>query len=516
MKRSLMTPRLSSLEVFASALLVALGVEMQAGCSTEVSIENGPGGAGGTGGTSSSSSSSGAGNSTTVASSSSSSATSSSSSGFIPGTGECLNPKPVIIEGVDVGLDICAGGQYRRRAAVDCPAVPPDPNSCCGTCPDGQICDSWGEIACTCVPTCIKDSDCMADQMCFCGPNGGRCLPGKCNTAADCAAGQECTSWDTTSGCLYLEFVCTTPEDTCSGPLDCNNQVPGTYCALQPDGHRSCQPGGCAIGRPFLIENEARTAGVERRDDWCEKDALPEVVGLDERIRDELAKAWEHTAQMEHASIAAFARFALELLALGAPSDLIMRTNAAMVDETNHTRMAFALASAYRGKPVGPGRLNIDKAMAEGDDVVSILRRVIREGCVGETVAAVEAGEAATRASDPVVRKALETIAADESAHAELAWRTVKWALQTFGADVRDAIRDEMARLVEELGTAYETRKTDWDQELLDHGVVTTNVRGSIRRAALRQVVVPCLGAMVEEVRRTEGVGEAYDQELAV
>jgi hypothetical protein len=345
--------------------------------------------------------------------------------------------------------------------------------------------------------------------MCFCGPNGGRCLPGKCSTAADCAAGQECTSWDTTQGCLYLQFECTTPQDTCGGNLDCSSQIPGTYCSLQPDGHRECQPGGCAIGRPFLIEGEARTAGLDRREDWSEKGALPNVVGLDERTRGELAKAWEHTAQMEHASIAAFARFALELLSLGAPSELIMRTNSALVDETNHARLAFALASVYRGKPVGPGRLNIDHAMSEGDDVVSIVRRVIREGCVGETVAAIEAGEAATRASDPVVRKTLETIAVDESAHAELAWRTVKWALQTFGGDVRDAIREEIARLGEEMGTAYETQRTTWDEELLDHGVVTANVRGSIRRAALRQVVVPCLGAMVEGVGKVSRTMEA-------
>lgn len=277
---------------------------------------------------------------------------------------------------------------------------------------------------------------------------------------------------------------------------------------MQLDGHRACQFGGCAIGRPFLVEGQARTADIEQREDWCEN-AAPNLVGLDERVRQELAASWEHTARMEHASIAAFARFALELLSLGAPSDLIMRTNSAMVDETNHARVAYAMASAYRGQPMGPGRLALDGAMSEGDDVVSIMRRVIREGCVGETVAAIEAGEAAAHASDPVVRRALETIAADESAHAELAWRTVKWALSTFGGDVRDAIRDEMARIGEELGRVQEAARTAWDEELLGHGVVTTNVRGTIRRAALRQVVLPCLGALVEETRRKESTGQA-------
>ena len=93
-------------------------------------------------------------------------------------------------------------------------------------------------------------------------------------------------------------------------------------------------------------------------------------------------------------------------------------------------------------------------------------------------------------------REALETIAADESTHAELAWRTVKWALDTFGADVRETIRDEMARIQDELGGAYEMRRSAWDETLLDHGVITTNVRGSMRRAVLKDVVLPCLGAL--------------------
>jgi hypothetical protein len=311
-------------------------------------------------------------------------------------------------------------------------------------------------------------------------------------------------------GCYYLSFACTTPQDTCSGDKDCMSQMNFSFCAIQADGHRECQQGGCAIGRPFLVDGEARTAGTEKRDDWCEKDVCPNVAGLSDRIRDELATAWEFTAKMEHASIAAFARFSLELLSLGAPSDLIMRTNSALVDETKHARVAFALTSAYRGKQMGPGRLSMNDVMADGDDITSFIRRVIREGCVGETVAAVEAGEAGARANDPVVRQTLEMIASDESEHAELAWRTVKWALDTFGADVRETIHEEMARLADEMGTIHETRRTERDEELFNHGVVTAEVRGSIRRAALKQVVLPCLGALVEETKRTQRVAEAF------
>jgi hypothetical protein len=488
MNRSFVNPRLSALDVFASLLLATLGLEMQTGCGSQVDVENpSSGGSGGTGSGSSSSS-----GDTTASSSSSSS--NSSSSGFIPGTSACVDPQPVIVDGIDVGVDICAGGQYLRRAAIDCPAGTPEPTTCCGTCPDGHVCDTSGEVACLCVPTCVQDADCMAGKLCLCGQQGGRCVSSTCQTASDCPSGEQCTSWDPTQGCLYIQFACTTPQDTCSGDNDCSSQVPFSFCTVQPDGHRECQVGGCAIGRPFLVENEARTANIVPRTDWRD-DQEPNLVGLDERIRVELAQAWEHTARMEHASIAAFARFSLELLALGAPSDLIMRTNAAMVDETNHSRLAFAMASAYRGEPLGPGRLALEGALGEG----SFVQRLIREGCVGETVAAVEAGEAADRAMDPVVRTTLDTIATDESMHADLAWRTLLWALKTFGPDVREVIRCELARLRDELAIVYEARRTVEDEVLLDHGVVTTNVRGSIRRAVLKQVVVPCLEAVEEE-----------------
>jgi len=64
--------------------------------------------------------------------------------------------------------------------------------------------------------------------------------------------------------------------------------------------------------------------------------------------------------------------------------------------------------------------------------------------------------------------------------------------------------------------TAYETRRTEWDEVLLDHGVVTTNVREGIRRAALKQVVVPCLLAMVEENARRTGPEGTVCESIAI
>jgi len=59
--------------------------------------------------------------------------------------------------------------------------------------------------------------------------------------------------------------------------------------------------------------------------------------------------------QLEHASIAAFARFSLQLLSLGAPAGLIDDCTRALGDETAHARLCFQLASAYAGRAIGSG-----------------------------------------------------------------------------------------------------------------------------------------------------------------
>lgn len=506
--RTLLRPRLSSINIFASALLVALGVKLQAGCASESSTsgdysgEGGSGGAGASGGSGGSGAGPGASSSATTGSGAggamSGSSSSSTGSGAGGGSGGCVNPMPIIVNGVDTGIDQCAGGEYRRREQVECPTNFPDMNPCCGSCPDGMICNTGGEVACTCVPACTNDAQCGADELCMCGQTAGQCISAKCKTGDDCAPGEECTSWDTTLGCLYLEFACTTPADTCNGDLDCKS-AQFSFCAVKPDGHRECTQGGCVIGRPFIVEDEARVAPVARRADWCREDLTPSLAGLDGALRGELAAAWELAARMEHASIAAFARFSLQLLALGAPPELVERTNQAMVDETKHARAAFALASAYRGKPVGPGRLPIEGSLDGGNDAASIVRLLVREGCVGETVAAVEAGEGEENAVDPVVRSVLAEIAGDEAQHAELAWRSVRWALAAFGDDVREAVLKEIAILEAELQEPSGPARSARDEELLRHGIVAGGARAAMRREVLRQAVLPCLNALVAE-----------------
>jgi hypothetical protein len=216
---------------------------------------------------------------------------------------------------------------------------------------------------------------------------------------------------------------------------------------------------------------------------------------------------------MEHASIAAFARFALQLLAAGAPPDLILAAQRAMADETNHARLAFALASAYADRDLGPGPLCVDRCLDE-TDLPGLVATVFAEGCIGETLAAVEAREALEHARDPAVVAVLETIAEDETRHAELAWKTTAWAIAVGGDAVRErlgaAIAQEMAR-----ADAAPDGGCTAGEEWLAHGVVSESLRGQLRRSVLANVVAPGIRQLLARPRATHAGSAANDLQSA-
>lgn len=294
-----------------------------------------------------------------------------------------------------------------------------------------------------CKSGCLTDDDCGAGSVCECGssesPTGGVCRQSDCTVDSDCGTGLLCASY--LGGCGEAGYACQRLDDECRIDADCaaNGPMVGSSsgsCVMNAT-HRTCS--NCVAGRPFLVATEVRTAPLAARGDWISDKLTPSVDHLTLTERAALAAHWAKLGQMEHASIAAFARFQLQLLALGAPPDLVEGCTAALADETAHTKLCFALASAYAGRTLGPGPLDVTGSL-EASSLSDIVDLALLEGCFGETSAALEASEAADSAADPVVRAAYERIAEDEQRHAELAFRFVRWALQRGGAEVAERI----------------------------------------------------------------------------
>jgi len=201
---------------------------------------------------------------------------------------------------------------------------------------------------------------------------------------------------------------------------------------------------------------------------------------------------------MEHASIASFGQFALQLLALGAPAELVEQAHVAALDEIEHARICFALASAYGGERYGPGPLDAT-TFGVATELEAIVCANVEEGCVGETLSALEAKEAGRLATDPTVTAALEAIAFDEQAHAQLGWSVWGWVLRA-APEVREASEAafERALAVTQAGLPND----EVGRELEVHGRLCNRTRRELALRNIADVLIPARDQLPGAVER--------------
>lgn len=141
--------------------------------------------------------------------------------------------------------------------------------------------------------------------------------------------------------------------------------------------------------------------------------------------KDKAAEAWRRAALNEHASIASFARASMELMAIGAPLELVARTHLAALDEIRHTELSFAIAKELDGKDAHAGAL---LALAPREATIArVAQDTLVEAAIPELIAAREAHVAAERCNVTSIADALRGLSADEARHAELAWDVIAW-----------------------------------------------------------------------------------------
>lgn len=247
----------------------------------------------------------------------------------------------------------------------------------------------------------------------------------------------------------------------------------------------------CGVGRPLRIDGAPVTAPLKlsadsRETRWIEAISDIGVDSLSAADRDNLARAWEQDGLLEHASVASFARFSIELMSFAAPADLVALAHEAALDEIRHARACFALASAYRGTPVAPTALPVPGALPLATSLAALARAAVEEGVIGETLASLMAAEEASLTEDPVVRGALEGIAADEARHAELAVRAVVWAMKTGGIEVRTAVTEAFAAVM------YGTVRVP-----MVEGRMGREALARVAKRGIADVLAPCAEALL-------------------
>ncbi|HMR06328.1 MAG TPA: ferritin-like domain-containing protein [Polyangiaceae bacterium] len=294
----------------------------------------------------------------------------------------------------------------------------------------------------------------------------------------------------------------------------------GFYASKGPvfDGKQCCYVGCTGLvapcGRALLVAGKAHTAELCARNDWSRQapDLARRAQDLSPALRTELAAAWRQDALLEHASIAAFANFVLELASIGAPALHLESALTAAQDEVRHAQLCFGLADAFAGNSHGPGPLQAS-AITPRAYLPSIVAAVVEEACCAETAGALLAARQLEHATDPSVRAVLSQIVEDETRHAEAAFRFVSWALGQSGPELRATVDAAFARGVARLRAAEFRAASPGAAEF---GRLDPAASAQAVQEAIAQVIEPSRSVLLTSQGRAGVVGEISHSSLEV
>lgn len=228
---------------------------------------------------------------------------------------------------------------------------------------------------------------------------------------------------------------------------------------------------------------------------------LPLDVEAPEGLRSALAAQWRENGRTEHASVAAFARLTLDLMALGAPPALVAAANRDALDEIRHTEICFSLARALDGKSESPGpfpgaqrarTLASTRTLALAELAVDSLI----DGALHEGISARVLARLGKRCEEPQIRALIKEIAADEGRHAAHGWNVVEWCLAEGGGPVARALSGALRALPRGMRTPLPAAAEDgrWER----YGIVSRAIEAeelTRTRADLVRRVEAMIGA---------------------
>ena len=266
-------------------------------------------------------------------------------------------------------------------------------------------------------------------------------------------------------------------------------------------------------GRPFTVDGNKRSAMSLTCDfDNC-SDSKSWTSGIipsmleNSTIANTIGLEWLHQAEAEHASIASFARHTLQLMSIGASSELILRSQQASIDEIEHAKMCYGFASRFMGVEIYPGPLDMIGSL-DKLNIEDIVESVIQDGCIQETISAIEGQFRAKYARDEVVKISLTKLAADETKHAQLAWDTIKWIVEKYPEHeefVSKTFEKELEK--EEKRSIIEVKhhtEDICDRSMIEgmyirYGIPSKSKKDKVRDAAIDLIIKPVYEAGFED-----------------
>jgi len=210
---------------------------------------------------------------------------------------------------------------------------------------------------------------------------------------------------------------------------------------------------------------------------------------MSDEQRTKAANYWAKVAMMEHASVASFSRFSLELMSVGASPELLALAHQAALDEVRHTQISLDIANQFSSINFTPGAFPISNKAADFafGDMEKIATAAALEACIEETLAAAVVLYQAEHMGDSNHKVLLRNVALDEAKHAAFAWRAVQWMAST-----SPVVHAAVAAVFSERAKQYQSTPETASVPALEHlGLLDQGTVIKVQHTAWHQVVAP-------------------------
>lgn len=221
-------------------------------------------------------------------------------------------------------------------------------------------------------------------------------------------------------------------------------------------------------GRQLRSGNKVLLPDVEPGAKWTTLSLGADLKG---EVAARLAAQWRENGRTEHASVGAFARLTLDLMALGAPPSLIASANRDALEEIRHTELCFSLARDLDGREESPGAFPAASKARKLPPVRTLALAALAvdslvDGALHECVSARVIARLARTCEEPQIRAVLKEIAADEGRHAAHGWDVVEWCVKEGGAPVVAALHGALQALPDEMVSPLpeEAARGEWEK----------------------------------------------------
>jgi len=223
------------------------------------------------------------------------------------------------------------------------------------------------------------------------------------------------------------------------------------------------------------------------------------VAELSPAERQRLAETWTRRSAAEYLAVSTFAVLAIDLVAAGAPADVLSLCMRAGIDEVRHAELCLRMIEIYSGKrlmpppgmsslPDEPTRPKLHQALANA----------ILVSCVSETYATTVLTATRDITTDPTTHAVLTSIYSDEVMHARLGWSYLRLALEQGGAAAIDAAAAMVPVALRGNANVIERERPvgEITDKVRGHGLMTPAEEREIFSACVREVLVPGFEAL--------------------